>query len=293
MTRRKKRPQQPKRIQITDSEGWTHISRSGKKVSINHASTTQQKLVPSEAPEGQTLLDLQDSHAYYRDQWLSSSCHEALQKLLQTDLPIALHSRKCVDRCIILGLGSLSNGRRSSWWELVFFETVVDILFSSSSAQVDKKHDDELQIYVQDPVFNELDTAFLKSLGYAVLSSPEGFKHVTPSTFLFAPHLEMPLYMEALSGPKPRLCIGTAIEEYLDRYLNPFLQHQWARALKGVLTWRCSYQREQWRPGRPGTRNKGQDIQGVSPCYCIETVAQLRQRSLDTVHMPLLDDAGR
>ncbi|KAL8763725.1 MAG: hypothetical protein Q9184_000517 [Pyrenodesmia sp. 2 TL-2023] len=226
MTRRKKKPQQPKCIQVTDSEGWTHISRSGRKVNINHATTTtEQKLVPSEAPEGQTLRDLQESHAYYRDQWLSSPCHEALQRLLQTDLPTTFRSGKCVDRCIILGLGSLSTGRRSSWWELVFFETVVDTIFSSSVAQVGKKHD-ELQFYVQDPVFNELDTAFLESFGYAVLPSPEAFKYITPLTFLFAPHLEIPVYMEALSGPTPRLCIGTAIEECLDRYLNPFLRHQ-------------------------------------------------------------------
>ncbi|KAL8924002.1 MAG: hypothetical protein Q9208_004286 [Pyrenodesmia sp. 3 TL-2023] len=292
MTRRKTRPQQPKRIQVTDSEGWTHISRSGKRVSINHASTAKQKLVPSEAPEGQTLLDLQNSHAHYRDHWLSSPCHEALQKLFQTELPSTLLSRKCVDRCIILGLGSLSNGRRSSWWELVFFETTVETMFSSSPGQVNQKHD-ELQIYVQDPVFNDLDTAFLNSLGYAVLPSPEAFKHITPSTFLFAPHLEIPVYMEALSGPKPRLCIGTAIEECLDRYLNHFPRHQWARALKRVLIWRCSCQGEQWQRERPRNRNKGRDIQEISPCYCIETVTQLRQRSVDTVHLPLLDGAGR
>ncbi|KAI4200326.1 MAG: hypothetical protein LQ346_002404 [Caloplaca aetnensis] len=200
MTRRKKKPQQPKRIQITDSEGWTHISRSGKKPNINNStSTTEQKLVPSEAPKGQTLRDLQDSHAYYRDQWLSSPCHEALQKLLQADLPSTLRSR-----------------RRSSWWELVFLETFVNALASSSVAQVGQKHD-ELKIYVQDPVFNKLDAAFLESLGHVVLPSPEALAYITPSTFLFAPHLEIPVYMEALSGPKPRLCIGTATDECLDR----------------------------------------------------------------------------
>ncbi|KAL8901020.1 MAG: hypothetical protein Q9207_005413 [Kuettlingeria erythrocarpa] len=225
MTRRKKKPQQPKRIQITDSEGWTHVSRSGKKPNINNASITEQKLVPSETPKGQTLLDLQDSHAYYRDQWLSSPCHKALQELLQADLPSPLRSRRCVDRCVILGLGSLSNGRRSSWWELVFFETFVEALASSSVAQVGQKHD-ELKIYVQDPVFNKLDAAFLESLGYVVLPSPDALAYITPSTFLFAPHLEIAVYMEALSGSKPRLCIGTAIDECLDRYLNPSPGHQ-------------------------------------------------------------------
>lgn len=124
-----------------------------------------------------------------------------------------------MDSCIILGLGSLSNGRRSSWWEFVFFEIVVETLFLSPNPKVDKKHD-KFKVYVQDPVFNDLDRAFLQSLGYVVLADPEAFKFITPSTFLFAPHLEVQVYVDALGRAKPRLCVGTVIEECLNRYVR-------------------------------------------------------------------------
>lgn len=84
------------------------------------------------------------------------------------------------------------------------------------------KKGDAFDIYVQDPVFNHLDNTFLKSLGYTVLSDPEAFDFITPSTFLFAPHLETWVFAQALDKAKPRLCVGTVMEECLNRYVDPF-----------------------------------------------------------------------
>lgn len=91
----------------------------------------------------------------------------------------------------------------------------METLFLPSDQQVNEKGE-KFGIYVQDPVFNDMDAAFLKSLGYVVLSDPEAFDCITPSTFLFAPHLELAVYVRALDKAKPRLCVGTDIEEYLD-----------------------------------------------------------------------------
>ncbi|KAI4140384.1 MAG: hypothetical protein LQ341_003854 [Variospora aurantia] len=229
MPRKKKPSPHPKRIQVTDSDGWTHIRRSHSKTTSNkHAccSSSLKKLLPSSIPTGQTLLDLRNTHAHYRSQWLPSPCHLALQDLLRNDLPLFFFfsSSRCIDRCIILGLGSLSNGRRSSWWELVFLETLLESLFLHPSSHHHRKTPDrkleETAIYAQDPVFNELDRVFLEDLGYTVVSDPAAFDLITASTLLFAPHLEVEVYAKALGKAKPRMCIGTAMEECLERVIN-------------------------------------------------------------------------
>ena len=69
---------------------------------------------------------------------------------------------------------------------------------------------------MQDPVFSYLDEAFLQSLGYTVLFTPDAFSKITSSTFLFAPHLEWPSYVQALQAATPGLCIGNDVREYLD-----------------------------------------------------------------------------
>ncbi|KAL8843322.1 MAG: hypothetical protein Q9170_000180 [Blastenia crenularia] len=205
MTRRKK-PPRPKRRHITDSEGWTHITTSNKTSYLNNAVSSQRKILPAEAPNGQTLNDLQNSYIHYREQWRSSSCHQSTQHLLDNTVSASLRFRESMDRCVVLGLGSLSNGRRSSWWELVFLETVLDCLSPPPLSEVERKkpQDKQFKLYVQDPVFNDMDKAFLKSLGYTVLPDPEAFEWITPSTLLFAPHLEVDLYTRALDKAKPR-----------------------------------------------------------------------------------------
>ncbi|KAI4175922.1 MAG: hypothetical protein LQ348_006083 [Seirophora lacunosa] len=215
---RKKKPLPPyKRIQVTDSDGWTHISRSHAKTTSNkHVCSSPKKLLPSLVPTGQTLLDLRNTHSHYRSQWLTSHCHRALEDLLRNDLPPSLP----IDRCLVLGLGSLSNGRRSSWWELVFLETLLQNLFPPSPHQRETPEQGKPQgpaLYAQDPVFNDLDNAFLEHLGYTVVSDPRAFDLITASTMLFAPHLEVEVYARSLGKAKPRLCVGTAMEECLDR----------------------------------------------------------------------------
>lgn len=226
MTRKKKAPQYPKRVEITDSDGWTHISRSHKKTTHTPHSLSSEKntLSPAEIPKGQTLIDLQKSHAHYRKHWLISTCYQNVQTLLQKDLLPSFHSPKIIDRCVILGLGSLSNGRVSSWWELVFLESMLEFLsFHPIAEEVKEETENSLsersQIYIQDPVFNDLDVAFFKSLGFTVLSDPEAFDYISQSTFLFAPHLEIEVYVKALEKAKPGLCVGTDLGECLDRYV--------------------------------------------------------------------------
>lgn len=53
---------------------------------------------------------------------------------------------------------------------------------------------------------------------YTVLADPLAFNEITGSTFLFAPHLEVDVFARALGGIRmPRLCVGTDLNECLDR----------------------------------------------------------------------------
>ncbi|KAI4242780.1 MAG: hypothetical protein L6R40_003844 [Gallowayella cf. fulva] len=241
MARKKKASKQPKRLELTDTDGWTHIIKGLKNVHLNKPSVLTKALQPAEIPQDQTLNDLQRSHARYRDQWLSSPCYRSTRQLFLAQIPFhPTEGKGKIDRCVVLGLGSLSNGRRSSWWELVFLETILSLLSASPSAS-DHPHQEvepektqrpqeateergrstagsSIEVYMQDPIFNTLDNQFLSSLGYTILTHPSAFSKITSSTFLLAPHLELEMYARALAGPEqPALCVGTDLMECMDR----------------------------------------------------------------------------
>ncbi|KAL8737898.1 MAG: hypothetical protein Q9181_001235 [Wetmoreana brouardii] len=221
MTRKKKPPSQPKRHQFTDSSGWTHIVRDLKDTHITNSSLpsrNKDKLQPAPIPPGQTLLDLQKTHALYRSRWLSSPCYQHIHRLFVDDVLTQIGGRAKIDRCVVLGLGSLSNGRTSSWWELVLLETVLEFLLSSSPPSTPQS---ELKVFLQDPILNAFDQAFLSSLSrnYTILPHPLAFAEITDTTFLFAPHLELEIYAKALSQVmQPNMCVGTDLRECVDRW---------------------------------------------------------------------------
>ncbi|KAL8806353.1 MAG: hypothetical protein Q9182_001383 [Xanthomendoza sp. 2 TL-2023] len=251
MTRTKAPSKHPKRHELTDPSGWTHIIRGLKTIHLSKPSLPTDPLQPSQVPQSQTLTHLQASHAKYREQWLSSPCYQHIRRLFTEEVLSSLdpgngkEKTGRIDRCIVLGLGSLSNGRRSSWWELVFLETILSLLPSSSSSpstpsanpstspdptpqdppspriknhETPTTHPPTIDLLIQDPIFNPLDHEFLASLGYTILTHPSAFTQITSSTLLFAPHLEIDIYAQALSGAaQPALCIGTDLTECLDR----------------------------------------------------------------------------
>lgn len=77
-------------------------------------------------------------------------------------------------------------------------------------------------VHMQDPMFNRLDEKFLQSLSYSILPTPEAFEELTPETFLFAPHLEWPNYIQALQVATPSLCIGNSVREYLGSFQETY-----------------------------------------------------------------------
>ena len=70
------------------------------------------------------------------------------------------------------------------------------------------------QVYVQDPTFNCLDQQFLESLGYTVLPTPNALEAMTPTTFLFDPHLEWKHSASALEKAHPSFRIGNSLTTF-------------------------------------------------------------------------------
>lgn len=57
-------------------------------------------------------------------------------------------------------------------------------------------------------MFNHLDEAFLKTLGYIILKTPDAFEKMTTETFLFDPHLEWKHTARAFTVALPSFRIG-------------------------------------------------------------------------------------
>ena len=208
-TSRKKHQGPRKRLEVTDESGWTHVTKGNLKqkqaLQCAPSSTSHENLSPTAIPRGLNVKDVSASFEKHMKIWNDSSCLQTLRDIFQNSI---LASNIRITSCVCLGLGSFTGGNfpETSFFELAALVSFLEIL--------GEKHEIK-HVYVQDPVFNSLDETFLRSLGYNVVFTPEAFTKIDESTFLFAPHLEWPVYYTALQNVSPRLCIGNNMQEYL------------------------------------------------------------------------------
>ena len=208
-TSRKKQQGPRKRLEITDDSGWTHVTKGTlkQKHALQYApsSTGHENLSPAAIPRGLNIQDVPTAFEKHMKIWKGSSCLQTLRIIFQN---ASLASNIRINNCVCLGLGTFTGGKfpETSFFELAALVSFLEIL--------SEKHEIK-QVFVQDPIFNSLDETFLRSLGYTIVSTPEGFTKIDESTFLFAPHLEWPIYYTALQNVSPSLCIGNNMQEYL------------------------------------------------------------------------------
>ena len=131
--RKKRKPKFEKRLELTDSEGWTHVTRGSKRELPDVEERRFKELTASHQAEHAsdlTLEALQKLHGQVENAWRASDCCRELmaaitEKILTSDIVI--------DRAICTGLGSVSNSgpfvsRAKSMWQLVAFESVIELL---------------------------------------------------------------------------------------------------------------------------------------------------------------------
>lgn len=150
-TSRRKHPKGPqKRIQVTDANGWTTVTKgvrqqNNRQPVVSDGSTRVEPLLPSTIPPGLTYQEVKENFQRYLRIWKASSCFIALKEVLKQSV---LTSRAVkLERCVCLGLGSLTGGGTvdASCWELAALVSILEILCPFVSCHSDSMTDGRSQ----------------------------------------------------------------------------------------------------------------------------------------------------
>ncbi|KAJ5518191.1 Sensitivity To Red Light Reduced-like SRR1 [Penicillium expansum] len=218
----RKRPT-PKRTQVTDDDGWTHVASGGNVrrvmrtrprgtteikesesgISSNHPE--EPTLTPAEAPGRLTLSELQAQFQTHRERWESSESWTKLTSVLDERLKRAQEQASTSD-----ATSSARPAVPSTPLSVLGSEARLAAL-ASIKDQVACTTSSNLKVYAQDPVFNTLDESLLAALNITVIKHPEAFSHITANTMLFCPGAERK-HLELLLPSKPWLLFGGPLE---------------------------------------------------------------------------------
>lgn len=134
-------PLAQKRLQVTDDDGWTHVTTGGNarrtmrgtkgskqtssadRAGAGATATTEDiesepVLSLAEAPGRLTLEELQAQYAAHRDTWTGSEMWKKLERILDERVQLAQEISSglgAVDRIVCIGLGSPSGFLRDGW----------------------------------------------------------------------------------------------------------------------------------------------------------------------------------
>ncbi|ETS81675.1 hypothetical protein PFICI_06677 [Pestalotiopsis fici W106-1] len=200
----------------SDEEPWTFVTSKKGRQSRRRAPPAAREMSQTSGPARTTpnlsVQDIQSDYKKFSLQWADSKCCHKLQELVKSK---SCHPRPT--KAICLGLGSFDpedgswQTRRRSHIQLAAFVTLVESVESDST--------DKIQCIFQDPCFTASDTEFLKSLGYAILESPDGFEAVSEDSIVFGIHLYRDIYTAAIEKVMPAMFVGTGYdvwENYAD-----------------------------------------------------------------------------
>ncbi|OBT47983.1 hypothetical protein VE00_01682 [Pseudogymnoascus sp. WSF 3629] len=163
-----------------------------------------------------TLETMEEEFQHYQELWLKSSAYTSLQRTLVA-LRLERDSHVTVDNVVCLALGSPQNMKEEcrgrSLTQLAVLMTIIEDLDLDPQTTPGK-------FVAQDPIFTPLDAEFLSSLGFTVLSDPEGFLEITENTLVYsiAGYLEMEWVIS--QGPWPAALIWGDTEEFMNSLLE-------------------------------------------------------------------------
>ncbi|KAL2868509.1 SRR1 family protein [Aspergillus lucknowensis] len=241
-TRRRKHPSQHrKRLQVTDSSGWTHVTTAGNARHLNRqphdqdnaipGNSEQEELVgsplaPAEAPRSVTLPVLQRQLNEYRQRWEDSASWASVEEALRRALPLSLGavSEDAEISVVCIGLGSPSGFLRGGWvdrrsvsmYQLAALASVMGFVENHIPIH-------SYKVYAQDPVFNSLDKSLLESLSITVLETPSAFEKVSSRTLLFCPGAER-RHLELLLARDPAIVFGGPLEDMNSDVVGQFVR---------------------------------------------------------------------
>ena len=137
-SRKKYHKPPPKRLQITDSSGWTHIAkgtsfprRQQRQHLLSSLPNATGFFQPAEIPPGLTTEKVQKDFQQCLKVWKASTCFHELKAILERRV-LASNAVE-IDRCVCLGLGSFTGGKtaEASMYELVALVSALEIVCAS------------------------------------------------------------------------------------------------------------------------------------------------------------------
>ncbi|KKZ67704.1 hypothetical protein EMCG_01069 [[Emmonsia] crescens] len=212
-SRRKGRFRQPKRVQVRDEDGWTHITTTQRSTSNKLCvPPIQDLLIPAEAPDGLTFKKLKKQFEWHKRCWEESQSWRTMKAALENGLVAGTASR--IDNCVCFGLGSPSGFLRGGWvdrravslYQLAALATMLEYFAHENTLSTTIKDS-----YAQDPVFNALDKQLLESIGMRVVEHPDAFTLINERTFLYSPGAERVHILDMLPS-NPALFFGGPLD---------------------------------------------------------------------------------
>ena len=233
--RKKKNSRPPKRQQITDEDGWTRITstRPSKMAPpfpddnidawittspYDEHSDSEMPFDPllrrnwndpaHRAPAEATSGKVQKLFESIQPMWLAS---ESFKKLSQALSNILGKDHK-TSTCVIFGSGSFS-GLRHNWIGRHDVALLQVAVFLSVVKAIEQVEGARPVCYAQEPNYNELDRAFLKSQEVEVKDDPEAFSLIESSSFAYAPGAELDVELGILFR-NPDLTLSHKLDFY-------------------------------------------------------------------------------
>lgn len=122
-----KRAQQ-KRLQVTDTAGWTHIVRGNQAQKNQKNFNPVDKLQPTQVAQGVTIQNAREKLDRYCKAWGESQHLEQVKDILERQVLVA--GMVSINKCVCIGLGSMTgtSSDESSWYQLAILMSVLEIL---------------------------------------------------------------------------------------------------------------------------------------------------------------------
>lgn len=184
---------------------------------------------PTDGISGLVRAQVESLVGEYRlqvENWKSSENSHLLQNLLEQELDGL--SNLQIDRCICFGLGRLTPSEprwpgdtvdnRIGQCRVVMEQLVLLMMVLESLRKVHPIH----EVYFQDPLFTQVDTLLLESLGFTVLQDPEALETLIPTTFVFAPYPPNVVVADIFETCGPALYLGANLTTVRGGEIDPF-----------------------------------------------------------------------
>ena len=132
MARRRKAAAHPKRIAVTDDEGWTTITTTVARHLTNRVAIRLGRTQGEDGslPSEDAVTKLRAEYERHSAIWLKSICHARVIAFLREQFLSVSGKEARMKKCVCLGLGSFTNGQsaRSALFQLAAMISLLAIL---------------------------------------------------------------------------------------------------------------------------------------------------------------------